>query len=112
MPPDHLNLVRFRNDGDEFHVLWTARHTLKMLDPGSRLVAVAIEGMSGNELADRTRLEAGLLVMPPVYVQRPFNERIIVPPQRDAVRVEDPCVVEAAGARPPSDPLADAAMRG
>jgi hypothetical protein len=60
---DHLNLARFRNEGDEFHVLWTARRTLKMLDPSSRLVAVAIERVSGNELADGTRLEAGLLVI-------------------------------------------------
>ena len=61
--PDHLNLVRFRNDGDEFHVLWTARRALRMLDPSSRLVAVTVEGVSGNEPGDATRLEAGLLVI-------------------------------------------------
>ncbi len=39
--------VRSRNDGEDFHLLWTARRALRMLDKRSGLVAVSIEGCSG-----------------------------------------------------------------
>lgn len=38
--------VRSRNDGEDFHLLWTARRALRMLDKQSGLVAVSIEGCS------------------------------------------------------------------
>lgn len=45
--------------------------------------------------------------MPRVYVYGPASERIIVPPKRDAIRVEDPASFESACTRPLSDPLSD-----
>nr|VFJ62639.1 MAG: hypothetical protein BECKFM1743A_GA0114220_103112 [Candidatus Kentron sp. FM] len=42
-------LVRYRNDGDDFHVLWTARRALRLFDPKSGLAAVAVEGISERE---------------------------------------------------------------
>lgn len=59
----HLDLVRYRNDGDDFHVLWTARRALRILDPTSGLVAVAVEGISENEAGDGPDVEAGQLVI-------------------------------------------------
>jgi NACHT domain-containing protein len=59
---DHLDLVRFRNDGDDFHVLWTARRALKILWPDSGLVAVAVEGISERDRHQGRKIEAGLLV--------------------------------------------------
>lgn len=46
---NHLDLVRFSNDGHDFHVLWTARRSLRLLEPGSDLRAVTIEGVSASE---------------------------------------------------------------
>jgi len=46
---EYADLVRFRNDGDEFHVLWTARRALRILDASSGLVAVTVEGVSEKE---------------------------------------------------------------
>src|SRR6185369_12863098 len=59
----HLDLVRYRNDGDDFHVLWTARRALRLLEPTSNLVAVAVEGISENEAGDGPDIEAGQLVI-------------------------------------------------
>jgi hypothetical protein len=59
---DHLDLVRFRNDGDDFHVLWTARRALKILWPGSGLTAVAVEGISECDRHRGQKIGAGLLV--------------------------------------------------
>jgi hypothetical protein len=56
------NFVRYRNDGDDFHVLWTARRALRLLDPTSDLVGVSVEGVHGREL-DGSELTAGLLVV-------------------------------------------------
>jgi hypothetical protein len=42
------NLVRPSRDGDQFHY-WAARRCLRLLLPGSDLVAVAIEGVSSAE---------------------------------------------------------------
>ena len=58
-----IDLVRYRNDGDEFHLLWTARRALRMLDPRTGLVAVAVEGIAEREEASVTRSLAGLLVV-------------------------------------------------
>lgn len=41
--------VRARNDGEDFHLLWTARRALRLLDKRSGLVAVRIEGCSPAE---------------------------------------------------------------
>jgi hypothetical protein len=58
----HVDLVRFRNDGDEFHVLWTARRALRILWSGSGLVAVAVEGISDKDRYKGQKITAGLLV--------------------------------------------------
>ena len=58
-----IDLVRYRNDGDEFHVLWTARRALRLLDPRSGLVALAVEGISEREAASVAPSDAGLLVV-------------------------------------------------
>jgi hypothetical protein len=58
-----IDLVRYRNDGEEFHVLWTARRALRMLDPGSGLVAVAVEGVAERESVSVSPSDAGLLVI-------------------------------------------------
>lgn len=42
-------LVRARNDGEDFHLLWTARRCLRLLDKRTGLVAVKIEGCSPVE---------------------------------------------------------------
>ena len=60
---NYLDLVRYRNDGDEFHVLWTARRALRILDPRSGLVAVTVEGVSDGETAQGNQIKAGLLVI-------------------------------------------------
>lgn len=41
--------VRARNDGEDFHLLWTARRALRLLDPRTGLVAIRIEGSSPAE---------------------------------------------------------------
>lgn len=58
-----VDFVRFRNDGDDFHVLWTARRSLRILDPSSGLVAVAVEGISDQEDQPAGPVLAGLLVI-------------------------------------------------
>ena len=59
----HLDLVRYRNDGDDFHILWTARRALRLLEPKSKLVAVAVEGVSEKETNSGAGVDAGLLVI-------------------------------------------------
>jgi len=54
-----VDLVRYRNDGDDFHILWTARRAMRLLDSSSGLVAVSIEGTSERE----PTVEEGLLVI-------------------------------------------------
>lgn len=46
---DFTDLVRYRNDGDDFHIVWTARRCLQLLRDASGLSAVAIEGISNAE---------------------------------------------------------------
>jgi hypothetical protein len=43
------DLVRSSRDGDQFHYYWAARQCLKLLQPGSRLAAVSIEGSSPDD---------------------------------------------------------------
>jgi hypothetical protein len=43
------NLVRPSRDGDQFHYLWAARRCLLLLEPGTDLVAITIEGASPAE---------------------------------------------------------------
>lgn len=59
----HIDLVRYRNDGDDFHILWTARRALRMLDSTSNLVAVSVEGISEQEAENTEKVDAGLLVV-------------------------------------------------
>lgn len=42
--PRATDKARASNEGDAFHVVWTARRCLRLLDPSSDLVAVTIEG--------------------------------------------------------------------
>lgn len=68
-----LNKVRYRNEGEEFHVLWAARRALRLIDPQSDLVAVSIEGISEKE---ESGTKAGLLVvdMTEYFGSEPFDE--------------------------------------
>lgn len=52
--------VRYRNDGEDFHLLWTARRALKLLDPSSNLEAIAVEGISKLENKGRA-ISGGIL---------------------------------------------------
>jgi hypothetical protein len=52
-------LVRASRDGDQFHYLWAARRTLRLLTPQSGLVAITIEGASTDELQTAESIEAG-----------------------------------------------------
>lgn len=47
-----LDPVRPSRAGDQFHYLWAARRSLRLLLPSSNLVAVAIEGVSGSETSE------------------------------------------------------------
>ena len=58
---DYVDLVRFRNDGEDFHISWTARRALRILGT-SGLVAVAVEGISDKDRYRGKRIAAGLLV--------------------------------------------------
>lgn len=79
---EHLDLVRFRNDGDDFHVLWTARRAVRMIAPTSRLRAVAVEGISVKDRLKGKRIGAGLLVADTVeyYGSETFGtaERVVI----------------------------------
>ncbi|MDB5377208.1 MAG: hypothetical protein JWR00_1654, partial [Rubritepida sp.] len=54
-------LVRYRNDGEEFHLIWTARRALRLLDDRLGLERVVVEGVSREEEAEG--VTAGLLVV-------------------------------------------------
>ena len=54
-------LVRYRNDGEEFHLIWTARRALRLLDERTGLKRVVVEGVSREEEAEG--VTAGLLVV-------------------------------------------------
>ena len=57
----HLDSIRYSNDGTEFHVLWTARKALRLLDFNSGLNGVTVEGISPLDLSDGKGVDAGLL---------------------------------------------------
>jgi hypothetical protein len=46
------DLLRASRDGDQFHYHWAARQSLKLLRPGTKLIALAIEGVSEQDTAD------------------------------------------------------------
>lgn len=43
------DLLRASRDGDQFHYHWAARQSLKLLLPGTKLTAIAVEGVSLND---------------------------------------------------------------
>ena len=47
-----LDPVRPSRAGDQFHYLWAARRSLRLLMPASDLVAIAIEGVSDSETTE------------------------------------------------------------
>ncbi|EBX6014786.1 hypothetical protein EVG59_01165 [Salmonella enterica subsp. enterica serovar Dortmund] len=52
-------LVRTSRDGDQFHYLWAARRTLRLLEPQSTLVTLTIEGASTTEMGPNPVVEDG-----------------------------------------------------
>lgn len=54
-------LVRYRNDGEEFHLIWTARRALRLLDERLGLEKIVVEGVSREEEAGG--ITSGLLVV-------------------------------------------------
>ena len=51
------DVVRASRDGDQFHYLWAARRILKLLLPGSNLIAVTIEGASPEEVKGGEKID-------------------------------------------------------
>ncbi|KPQ15792.1 MAG: NACHT domain, partial [Rhodobacteraceae bacterium HLUCCO18] len=49
-----IDSVRTSRAGDQFHYLWAARRSLRLLTPSSGLVAIAIEGISDSETSNTT----------------------------------------------------------
>lgn len=58
---EFIDLVRFRNDGEDFHINWTTRRALRILGRGG-LTAIAVEGISYQDRFRGKRIAAGLLV--------------------------------------------------
>lgn len=52
------DLLRSSRDGDQFHYHWAARQALKLLQPGTALAAIAIEGPSAQDTRERDGDEA------------------------------------------------------
>ncbi|MEB3023997.1 hypothetical protein [[Mycobacterium] crassicus] len=48
-----LDPVRPSRDGDQFHYVWAARHSLKLLEPNGNLVMIVVEGSSDNDTRKR-----------------------------------------------------------
>ncbi|EIU14719.1 hypothetical protein MA5S0422_1968 [Mycobacteroides abscessus 5S-0422] len=44
-----LDPVRPSRDGDQFHYVWAARHSLRLLEPNGDLVMIVVEGSSDND---------------------------------------------------------------
>ncbi|KQM62615.1 MULTISPECIES: hypothetical protein [unclassified Sphingomonas] len=59
---EFTDLVRFRNDGEDFHINWTTRRALRILGGRDGLVAVAVEGISDRDRYKGRRIAEGLLV--------------------------------------------------
>jgi hypothetical protein len=60
---NYADLVRYSRDGDQFHYLWAARRLLRLIDSRTKLVAVAIEGVSRRETHDANGIAAGEAVV-------------------------------------------------
>lgn len=48
-----LDPVRPSRDGDQFHYVWAARHSLRLLDPNSDLEMIVVEGSSEGDTSKR-----------------------------------------------------------
>lgn len=59
---EYIDLVRFRNDGEDFHINWTTRRALRILGNRDGLVAVAVEGISDRDRYKGRQIAEGLLV--------------------------------------------------
>lgn len=59
---EYTDLVRFRNDGEDFHINWTTRRALRILGGQDDLVAISVEGLSDKDRYRGKRIETGLLV--------------------------------------------------
>ncbi len=46
-----IDTLRPSRDGDQFHYLWAARQSLRLLEPGTRLVALYVESVSEHDTA-------------------------------------------------------------
>lgn len=55
--------IFYSNDGHDFHYLWTALRSLRMLDVKSDLVAIAVEGISPREESSGPSVSDGVLVV-------------------------------------------------
>lgn len=52
--------VRASRDGDQFHYMWAARRSVRLLSSTDGLVAMTIEGSSAKEATDGEPLDAGV----------------------------------------------------
>src|SRR5688500_11661371 len=52
------DLLRSSRDGDQFHYPWAARQALTLLQPGTALEAIAVEGPSSQDTRERDGDEA------------------------------------------------------
>src|SRR4051812_38282613 len=46
------DVLRASRDGDQFHYRWAARQTLQLLQPGTDLVLITIEGVAADGTED------------------------------------------------------------
>lgn len=51
------DLLRPSRDGDQFHYVWAARQALRLLEPGTRLDSIYVEGVSSGDGATGKALE-------------------------------------------------------
>lgn len=51
------DLLRPSRDGDQFHYVWAARQALRLLEPGTRLDSIYVEGVSPSDGATGKSLE-------------------------------------------------------
>lgn len=48
-PGSNWSGARESNAGDEFHIIWTARRAIRLLDPNSALEAITVEGLAAAD---------------------------------------------------------------
>lgn len=58
---EQVDSVRCSNDGAEFHIAWTARKALRLLDPKSGLKVVTVEGITDLDRDTGKGTDAGIL---------------------------------------------------